>query len=74
VGDSGKQKEIRVWRSLVSRLNGVQEALSSNLNTRTITNGNDASGESQAHQPFPGLKRLGFFLDRGLSLERKGWK
>ena len=27
-----KQK-IRVWRSLVSRLNGVQEALSSNLNT-----------------------------------------
>ena len=25
---------IRVWRSLVSRLNGVQEALSSNLNTR----------------------------------------
>ena len=26
---------IRVWRSLVSRLNGVQEALSSNLNTRT---------------------------------------
>ena len=27
--------DIRVWRSLVSRLNGVQEALSSNLNTRT---------------------------------------
>ena len=26
---------FRVWRSLVSRLNGVQEALSSNLNTRT---------------------------------------
>jgi hypothetical protein len=26
---------VRVWRSLVSRLNGVQEALSSNLNTRT---------------------------------------
>ena len=26
---------IRVWRSLVSRLNGVQEALSSNLSTRT---------------------------------------
>ena len=29
---SGK---IRVWRSLVSRLNGVQEASSSNLDTRT---------------------------------------
>ena len=27
---------IRVWRSLVSRLNGVQEASSSNLDTRTI--------------------------------------
>ena len=26
---------FRVWRSLVSRLNGVQEALSSNLSTRT---------------------------------------
>ena len=26
---------IRVWRSLVSRLNGVQEASSSNLDTRT---------------------------------------
>ena len=35
-GDSDRQKKIRVWRSLVSRLNGVQEALSSNLNTRTI--------------------------------------
>ena len=32
---SGRQQNIRVWRSLVSRLNGVQEALSSNLNTRT---------------------------------------
>ena len=31
---------IRVWRSLVSRLNGVQEALSSNLSTRTKTKGN----------------------------------
>ena len=30
-GDDG----IRVWRSLVSRLNGVQEASSSNLDTRT---------------------------------------
>ena len=30
----GEQK-IRVWRSLVSRLNGVQEASSSNLDTRT---------------------------------------
>ena len=29
--------KIRVWRSLVSRLNGVQEALSSNLSTRTIS-------------------------------------
>ena len=28
-------KHIRVWRSLVSRLNGVQEASSSNLDTRT---------------------------------------
>ena len=28
------EASIRVWRSLVSRLNGVQEALSSNLNTR----------------------------------------
>ena len=30
-----QRDNIRVWRSLVSRLNGVQEALSSNLNTRT---------------------------------------
>ena len=29
------QAKIRVWRSLVSRLNGVQEASSSNLDTRT---------------------------------------
>ena len=29
------QQNIRVWRSLVSRLNGVQEASSSNLDTRT---------------------------------------
>ena len=29
------QAFIRVWRSLVSRLNGVQEASSSNLDTRT---------------------------------------
>ncbi len=29
------QVNIRVWRSLVSRLNGVQEASSSNLDTRT---------------------------------------
>ena len=28
-------KDFRVWRSLVSRLNGVQEAASSNLVTRT---------------------------------------
>ena len=33
--ESGKQN-IRVWRSLLSRLNGVQEASSSNLDTRTI--------------------------------------
>ena len=32
--------DIRVWRSLVSRLNGVQEALSSNLNTRTTKSRN----------------------------------
>ena len=30
-----EQHNIRVWRSLVSRLNGVQEASSSNLDTRT---------------------------------------
>ena len=30
-----RQQNIRVWRSLVSRLNGVQEASSSNLDTRT---------------------------------------
>ena len=29
-------RNIRVWRSLVSRLNGVQEASSSNLDTRTM--------------------------------------
>ena len=32
---SGNSTNIRVWRSLVSRLNGVQEAPSSNLGTRT---------------------------------------
>ena len=34
---SGRETQafIRVWRSLVSRLNGVQEASSSNLDTRT---------------------------------------
>ena len=31
----GRQKNIRVWRSLVSRLNGVQEAAGSNPVTRT---------------------------------------
>ena len=31
-----KKQNIRVWRSLVSRLNGVQEASSSNLDTRTM--------------------------------------
>lgn len=35
--DDKEKQNIRVWRSLVSRLNGVQEALSSNLNTRTKT-------------------------------------
>ena len=30
-----KQNNIRVWRSLVSRLNGVQEAAGSNPVTRT---------------------------------------
>ena len=30
-----RRYKIRVWRSLVSRLNGVQEASSSNLDTRT---------------------------------------
>ena len=35
---SGSQEiaAFRVWRSLVSRLNGVQEAPSSNLGTRTM--------------------------------------
>ena len=37
---------IRVWRSLVSRLNGVQEALSSNLSTRT------KSPENESFQDF----------------------
>ena len=38
---SGSQKiaAFRVWRSLVSRLNGVQEAPSSNLGTRTKNSG-----------------------------------
>ena len=34
-GGRKTQAYIRVWRSLVSRLNGVQEASSSNLDTRT---------------------------------------
>ena len=34
-GTTDDGKDYRVWRSLVSRLNGVQEAFSSNLNTRT---------------------------------------
>ena len=33
------REHIRVWRSLVSRLNGVQEASSSNLDTRTKNRG-----------------------------------
>ena len=37
-GTSSSKNGIRVWRSLVSRLNGVQEALSSNLSTRTNKN------------------------------------
>ena len=32
-----RRARFRVWRSLVSRLNGVQEASSSNLDTRTKT-------------------------------------
>ena len=35
-GSRETQSKIRVWRSLVSRLNGVQEASSSNLDTRTM--------------------------------------
>ena len=35
-GSQETQSKIRVWRSLVSRLNGVQEASSSNLDTRTM--------------------------------------
>ena len=34
-GRVSDEVNIRVWRSLVSRLNGVQEASSSNLDTRT---------------------------------------
>ena len=34
--EAAQKINIRVWRSLVSRLNGVQEASSSNLDTRTI--------------------------------------
>ena len=34
-GAKEAKQNIRVWRSLVSRLNGVQEASSSNLDTRT---------------------------------------
>ena len=33
--ETSQRAGLRVWRSLVSRLNGVQEALSSNLSTRT---------------------------------------
>ena len=33
--EAAQKINIRVWRSLVSRLNGVQEASSSNLDTRT---------------------------------------
>ena len=39
-GTTDDGKDYRVWRSLVSRLNGVQEALSSNLNTRTKSSEN----------------------------------
>ena len=42
IGAEGNSAKIRVWRSLVSRLNGVQEALSSNLSTRTKTTENNA--------------------------------
>ena len=48
-------KKIRVWRSLVSRLNGVQEALSSNLSTRT-----KIKGHLQSRCPFI----LGFAAQR----------
>ena len=48
--ESGKQN-IRVWRSLVSRLNGVQEASSSNLDTRTI-------------RPKEGMLFRSYFLSR----------
>ena len=34
-GGTPRRREIRVWRSLVSRLNGVQEAAGSNPVTRT---------------------------------------
>ena len=48
--ENGKQN-IRVWRSLVSRLNGVQEASSSNLDTRTI-------------RPKEGMLFRSYFLSR----------
>lgn len=37
-GSRETQSKIRVWRSLVSRLNGVQEAAGSTPVTRTIIN------------------------------------
>ena len=50
---------IRVWRSLVSRLNGVQEALSSNLSTRTRKKPCNCNG----------YKAFLFFLERVRNLE-----
>ena len=72
-GDSGKQMEIRVWRSLVSRLNGVQEALSSNLNTRTIQMVTMRLAKARRISRFRAFQP-GFFLSRRSRLERKGWK
>ena len=53
-----RKLHIRVWRSLVSRLNGVQEASSSNLDTRT--KGSAFSDESASFF-IPDLAFLLFF-------------
>ena len=49
------QVHIRVWRSLVSRLNGVQEASSSNLDTRTKSS--DFSSEMVENRNFFDFKK-----------------
>ena len=47
LGDAhgGEKENIRVWRSLVSRLNGVQEAAGSNPVTRTKQRKSELHGD-----------------------------